>query len=77
MSRLPYHLILEKDTYDNLDIIGRATNPKLRKNHLINRCIRLTKLVIKYSEKDNLFKAGLNSALNNDNFKKFFFQGGE
>lgn len=74
--RLPYHLITEKDTFDDLDIIGENTNPKLRKNFLINRCIKFTRYVVQHAESDLAFSMRLDEMLGTKNYKKFFFRGG-
>ena len=74
--RLPYHLITEKDTFDDLDIISNYTNSKLKTPFLMNRCIKFTRYVVQHGEFDNAFKQSLNEMLDTDNYKKFFFKGG-
>lgn len=74
--RLPYHLITEHDTMDVLDEINRMTNPKLRKNFLINRCIKFTKYIVREAETDPSFRVRLDKLFETPSFKKFFFRGG-
>jgi hypothetical protein len=74
--RLPYHLIMDCDTADILDDIRKDTNPKLRNNHLINRCIKFTNYVVRRSVYDPDFRNDLDRMLQTDDFRKFFFRGG-
>lgn len=74
--RLPYHLILEHDTLDVLDEIKSLTNPKLRNNFMICRCIKFTKHMVRNAEADPLFRIELDKIFGVRSFKQFFFRGG-
>lgn len=74
--RLPYHLILEHDTIDDLQYIKNVTNPKLRTNHMINRCIKISKYIVRHAESDLDFKKKLDELLGVRTYKQFFMRGG-
>lgn len=74
--RMPYHLILENGTMEKLESIKEKTNPKLRTNHMINRCIKLVHYIVTYADANDYFSLDLSTALGTDDFKKFFFHGG-
>lgn len=74
--QLPYFLITDRDLFEVLDEIGKLTNPKLRKNFMINRCVKFTKYVVKHSESNPEFKKHLDKMLVTNDFKRFFFRGG-
>lgn len=74
--RLPYHLICDKDLFDVIDEIKKLTNPKLRANFMINRCVKFTKYIVLHSRTDLDFKKHLCKMLGTNDFRKFFFRGG-
>ena len=74
--RLPFHLILDKDIMETIGEIKKNTNPKLKDNCVINRCIKFTNYVINHSISDQVFKKELDKMLISPDFRRFFFQGG-
>jgi hypothetical protein len=67
---------MEKDTMEILDCIQKQTNPKLKMNFMINRCIRFTEYIIEQAEADPLFKIKLDEVFGMHSFKQFFIFGG-
>ncbi|MCK5602645.1 hypothetical protein KAR91_12265 [Candidatus Pacearchaeota archaeon] len=74
--RLPFHLILDKSIMETIEEIRKNTNPKLRDNSVINRCIKFTNYVVNHSVSYPAFKKELDKMLVTDDFRQFFFQGG-
>lgn len=74
--RLPFHLILDKTIMETIGEVRKNTNPKLRDNSVINRCIKFSNYVIKYSISNQAFKEELDKMLGTSDFRRFFFHGG-